>query len=174
MAPVTRVDGKKVHIDDCTYVVSPAGKDHYGVADDFGGNLGYFTVRGKTISPDDFGVEGAHPILQIGKLWAAANLFHDAVKSAAPTTRGVCRIAVHERPAEADLEKARAYRAWMKKQPGCKASYFVHDPATGKALSISIWENRAQIASLQSSTPPGDAVALAASSVEVYPMVEEP
>ena len=81
---------------------------------------------------------------------------------------------LNERPAEADLEKARAYRAWMKKQPGCKASYFVHDPATGKALSISIWETRAQIVALRDGTPPGDAAALAASSVELYPMVEEP
>jgi hypothetical protein len=62
----------------------------------------------------------------------------------------------------------------MKKQAGCKASYFVHDPSTGKALSISIWENRAQIASLRDGTPPGDATPLASTSVEVYPLVEEP
>jgi hypothetical protein len=174
MAPRTRVDGNKVHIDDSTYVVAPAGKDQYGVSDEFGAKLGYFTVRGKAVTPEDYGVEGAHPIVQIGKLWAAVHLFHEQGKSPAPATRGVCRVAVHERPAEADLEKARAYRAWMKKQTGCKASWFVHDPATGKALSISIWENRAQIAALGTATPPADAVALPSSSVEIYPMVEEP
>jgi hypothetical protein len=174
MAPRTRVDGNKVHIDDSAYVVAPAGKDQYVVHDDFGSKLGYFTVRGRKITPEDYGVEGAHPLVLIGRLWAAVHLFNEQDKGGAPATRGVCRVAVHDHPAEADLDKARAYRAWMKKQPGCKASYFVHDPATGKALSISIWETRAQIVALRDGTPPGDAAALAASSVELYPMVEEP
>src|SRR5580692_12332216 len=112
MASTTRVIGNKVHIDDSTYVVAPAGKGQYVVTDDFGGKLGYFTVQAKTVTPEDYGVEGAHPILQIGRLWLAAHLGSEQGKSAAPVTKGVCRVAVHERPAEADLEKARAYRAW--------------------------------------------------------------
>jgi hypothetical protein len=174
MAQRTRVEGNKVIIDDSTYVVTPAGANQYVVNDDFGGKLGYFKVNGRTIIPEDYGVDGAHPIVQIGRLWAGAQLSNDKEKAAGPATKGVCRIAVHERPSEVDLEKARAYRAWMKKQTGCKASYFVLDPATGKALSISIWENRAQIASLRDGTPPGDAADLASSSVELYPIVEEP
>jgi hypothetical protein len=174
MAQKTRVEGNRVTIDDSTYVVTKAGTDQYAVHDDFGSKLGYFRVHAKNITPEDYGVDGAHPILQIGKLWAAANVWKDGEKAAGPATKGVCRIAVHERPTEADLEKGRAYRAWMKKQTGCKASYFVHDPATGKALSISIWENRAQIASLRDGTPPGDAAALASTSVEIFPIVEEP
>jgi hypothetical protein len=174
MAQRTHVDGDKVQIDDSSYVIAPAGKDQYVVHDGFGSKIGYFTVRGRKITPEDYGVEGAHPLLQIGRLWAAVRLFNESDKSAAPATRGVCRVAVHEHPTEADLDKGRAYRAWMKKQAGCKASYFVHDPATGKALSISIWENRAQITALRDGTPPGDAAAIAASSVELYPIVEEP
>jgi hypothetical protein len=174
MATKTQVDGNKVHIDDSDYSVTAAGAGQFAVCDGFGNKLGYFSVRGRVITPEDYGVEGAHPVLQIGKLWAAANLFKQEEKSAGPATRGVCRIATHDKPAEADLAKARAYRAWMKKQPGCKASYFVLDSATGKALSISIWENRAQIAALHDGAPPAGASALAASSVEVYPIVEEP
>jgi hypothetical protein len=174
MATKTHVDGNKVHIDDSGYTVTPAGAGQFAVYDDFGNKLGYFAVRGRVITPEDYGVEAAHPVVQIGRLWAAANLFKQEEKSAGPATRGVCRIATHDKPTEADLEKARAYRAWMKKQPGCKASWFVLDPATGKALSISIWENRAQIAALKDGTPPAGASALAAASVDVYPIVEEP
>lgn len=175
MASKTHVDGNKVQIDDCDYTVTPAGAGQYAVNDAFGNKLGYFSVRGRVITPEDYGVEAAHPVVQIGRLWAAQNLFSKPEdKSAGPPTRGVCRVVTHEKPDAADLEKARAYRAWMKKQPGCKASFFVLDPATGKALSISIWENRAQIAALDGGAPPGGASALAAASVEVYPIVEEP
>jgi hypothetical protein len=173
MAQRTSVDGNKVKIDDETYLVTPAGAGQQVVHDDFGGKLGYFTVRGKVVEAEDYGVAGAPPVVQIGRLWAAAQASKDD-KAAGPATKGVCRIAVHEKPSEADLAKGRAYRAWMRKQTGCKASYFVHDPATGKALSISIFENRAQIAALRDGTPPSDAAALAAASVEVYPIVEEP
>lgn len=173
MAQQTSVEGNKVRIDDSTYIVKPAGSGQFAVFDDFGGKLGYFTVNGKAVTAEDYGVEGVHPVQQIGKLWSLAQVKPEQ-KGAAPATKGVCRIAFHERPSDADLEKARAYRAWMKKQAGCKASYLVHDPATGKAMSISIWENRAQIASLKDGTPPDGSAALATTSVEIYPMVEEP
>jgi hypothetical protein len=174
MASRTSVTGDNVHIDDSTYHVGRAGADQYLVTDDFGSKLGYFTMRGRVVMPEDYGVEGAHPVVQIGRLWAAANLFKSDDKGGAPATKGLCRVAVHDKPAEGDLPRARAYRAWMRKQPGCKASWFVLDPSTGKGLSISIWENRAQLASLKDGTPPGDAVALPEASVEIYPIVEEP
>lgn len=169
----THVQGNKVQIDDSVYLVSPAGAGQYSVADDFGGRLGYFSVKGKAVSAEDYGVEGAHPVAQIGRLWLAAQAKSDE-KGQAPATKGVCRVAVHERLGDADLTKARAYRAWMKKQTGCKASYFVLDPATGKSMSISIWDNRASFAALEDGTPPGDAAPPASTSVEFYPLVEEP
>ncbi len=168
------MDGEKVHIDDSTYVVKTAGTGSSRCSTTSGGKLGYFTVHGRVVTPEDYGVDGMHPVVQIGRLWAAVNLFKEQGKASGPETKGVCRVAFHERPSAADMEKARAYRAWMKKQAGCKASYFVHDPETGKAMSISIWENRAQIASLRDGTPPGDAAALPAASVALYPFVEEP
>ncbi|UQA56930.1 hypothetical protein [Polyangium aurulentum] len=174
MAVKTSVDGNRVTIDDYIYTVTPAGPGQYAVADEFGGRLGYFTVRGRVVTPDDYGVQGAHPVLQIGKLWAAAHLFKPTEKAAAPATKGLCRIATHERASEADLEKARAYRAWMKKQPGCKASYFVLDPATGKGMSISIWETREHLNALREMRPPEGATPLQSTSVESFPIVEEP
>src|SRR4051812_46519905 len=128
MASKTQVDGNRVTIDDTVYVIKPAGAGKYTVFDDFGGKLGLFTVTGKKIDPEDYGVEGAHPVLQIGKLWGAANLKDD--KGPELATKGICRIATHDKPSSGDLEKARAHRAWLKKQPGIKASYLVHDPAS--------------------------------------------
>jgi len=174
MASKTSVNGNRVTIDDSVYVVTPAGPGRHGVADDFGDKLGYFTVRGRAVEADDFGVAGAHPLLQIGKLWVAANLAKPEDASKGPATKGVCRVATHDHPTDADLEKARAYRAWMKKQPGCKASYLVLDPATGKALSISIWATRADLGALKDAAAPDGAAALKTTSVDVYPIVEEP
>jgi hypothetical protein len=168
----TRVEGNSVHIDDSTYTVKTAGAAQYSVFDEFGLQLGYFTVRGRVVTPEDYGVDGAHPVVQIGRLWTAVHLFKQEEK-AAPATKGFCRVVTHEKIGEADLDKARAYRAWMKKQPGCKASWFVADPLTGKAVSVSIWENRAMFVALATGTPPGDAVELPG-AVEMYPLVEEP
>lgn len=173
MAPRTHVQGNKVQIDENVYLVSPAGAGQYSVADDFGGRLGYFRVNGKAVSAEDYGVEGAHPILQIGRLWVLAQAAGDQ-KGKGPATKGVCRVAVHENVSEVDLGRARDHRAWMKKQTGCLASYFVLDPATGKSMSISIWDNRGSFAALKGGTPPGDAAEPAAISVDFYPIVEQP
>ena len=154
--------------------MSPAGKNRYALADEFGAKLGYFTVNGRVVTPEDFGVEGAHPVVQIGRVWAAAQVNKAPAASGAVQTKGGCRVTTHERPTEADIEKARAHRAWMKKQPGCKASFFVHDPATGKGMTISIWESREHLAALKDAGAPEGATPLSATSTEVFPMVEEP
>lgn len=174
MPPKTSVDGNRVTIDGFRYDLSPAGKNRYALNDEFGAHLGYFGVNGRVITPEDFGVEGAHPVRQIGQIWLAAQ----APKTPAPTgavqTKGYCRVITHEKPTDADVEKARAYRAWLKKQPGCKASYFMHDPSSGKAMSISIWESREHLAAVKDSDAPEGSAALASAAIDVFPMVEEP
>jgi|SRR6185503_12101332 len=172
MAAKTSVAGNRVTIDDSVYQVKPSGTNRYAVYDEFGGHLGYFTVRGKAVDADDYGVADAHPVSQIGKLWVAANLAKPDEKSA-QQSKMVCRIATHDRPTAADLEKAKAHQAWLKKQPGLKATYLAHDPATGKAVSISVWETREQMAALKDQTPPEGAAAIKSMSVEVLPLVED-
>ncbi len=172
MATKTHVDGERVTIDDSTYRVRSAGTGKYAVFDDFGGKLGTFTVTGKAITPEDYGVADMHPVLQIAKLWTAHHLSKS--EGAAPATKGICRVVTHERPSAADMEQARAHRAWQKKQPGCKASYFAYDPATGKAMSISIWASRDELSAARDATPPDGIAPLKSAGVEVYPIVEEP
>lgn len=173
MASKTHVAGNRVTIDDSAYDVKLSSTNKYSVFDEWGTKLGNFGVRGKQVDPEDYGVQGAHPIAQICKLWAAVHLAKPDEKSG-PESKVVCRIATHERPGAADLEKARGYQAWLKKQPGVKAAYLAHDPATGKTLSISVWETREQMAALKDLSPPDGAAALKSSSVEVLPIVDNP
>lgn len=170
----TSVEGNRVIIDGFRYNLSPAGKNRFALEDEFGAKLGYFTVNGRVVTPEDFGVEGAHPVREIGRVWLAAQVSKTSTPTGPVQTKGFCRVITHDKPAEADLDKARAHRAWLKKQPGCKASYFLHDPATGKALSISIWDSREHLAAVKDSEAPEGAAALAGASVDVFPMVEEP
>ena len=173
MASKTSVAGNRVTIDDNVYDVKPAGTNKYSVFDEFGDKLGNFTVRGKAVDPEDYGVAGACSISQISKLWAAEHLSKADEKSS-PEGKMVCRIATHDRPSAADLQKAKGYQAWLKKQPGVKAAYLTHDSATGKTLSISVWETREQMAALKDRAAPDDAVALKSVSVEVMPIVDHP
>lgn len=171
MAAKTRVDGNRVTMDDLVYEVKPAGDGYHSVHDEFGNVLGYLRVRGKTIIPEDYKVDGAPPVMQIGRLWAAVHLENQ--KAAPPVSKGVCQISTHEAATDPQLESARLHRAWLKKQPGLKTSYLARDPATGKAMSISIWQTRAHLDAALAATD-AEGTALAAASVEVFPFVEEP
>jgi hypothetical protein len=173
MASKTSVSGNRVTIDDSVYVVKPAGLNRYVVTDDFGGTLGYFLVRGKAIEPDDYGVEGSHPVIQIARLWTAVSLAKPDEKSAAPQSKMVCRIVTHERPGEAALQKAIAHRAWLAQQPGFKGAYLAQDPATGKTLSVSLWATKEHLDALRDQAPPDGAAPLKAASAELFQLFED-
>jgi hypothetical protein len=173
MATKTSVTGDRVTIDDSIYVIKPAGAARYTVLDDFGGTLGNFNVRGKTVVPDDYGVEGAHPIVQIARLWVAANLSGPEEKPPEPQGKMVCRVVTHGRPAEAELQKARAHRAWLAEQPGFKGAYLAQDPATGKTLSVSLWETKEHLAALKDLAPPAGAAPVKAVSTEQFQLFDD-
>ena len=173
MASKTHANGPRVTIDDSVYVIRPAGAARYTVFDDFGGTLGNFTVRGKTVVPDDYGVEGAHPIVQIARLWVNANLSGPEEKLPEPQGKMVCRVVTHGRPGEADLQKARAHRAWLAEQPGFKGAYLAQDPATGKTLSVSLWETKEHLAALRDLPPPSGASPLKATVTEQFQLFDD-
>lgn len=173
MAIKTSVTGDRVTIEDSIYVIKPAGAARYTVLDDFGGTLGNFNIRGKTVVPDDYGVEGAHPIVQIARLWVAANLSGPEEKPPEPQGKMVCRIVTHGRPVEAELHKARAHRAWLAEQPGFKGAYLAQDPVTGKTLSVSLWETKEHLAALKDLPPPTGAAALKAVATEQFQLFDD-
>ena len=85
-----------------------------------------------------------------------------AAVGAAPQVRpgATCRIATHERPDAASLKKAIAYHAWLRTQAGVQAAYLTHDTATGKTVSVTIWETRDQYTAMRYAKPPDDAAPL--------------
>ena len=111
MAPKTSVEKDRVTIDGVVYLVAGAGAQQWSVSDEFGEKLGLTSPSAaRAVTPEDYRLTGAPPVIQIAKLWVAANLSHDD-KPAAPVSKGVCQISVSEGATDADLEAARARRA---------------------------------------------------------------
>jgi hypothetical protein len=170
MAQKIRVDGNRVHLDDSSFVITPGKGGAFTVTNEFGDKLGTFTLAGKTITPDDYGVADAPPILSIARPWVAAS---STEKPAAPTSKGVCQVTWGSGATEKDLESARAHRAWLKKQPGMKASYLARDPESGKTLTIAIWQSKSHL-DAAAAAPGKEGAPLASTSAELFPFVEEP
>ncbi len=167
----TRVDGNKVTIDEITYTVEAAGAEYYAVHNEFGQALGYLRVRGRTIETDDYKVDDAPPLAVIGKVWLAAHT--DLGKRPAPPNKGVCHVVVHEGVVDDDLDAARTYRVWLKRQPGFKFSYLARDPATGKAISVTLWQTRAHLDAAEKAEG-AEGTPLKSASAEIYPYTEDP
>ena len=81
--------------------------------------------------------------------------------------KSICRIATHLRPDSQAFQKATAYQAWLRAQPGVQAAYLTHEGQSGKTISVSVWENREKLAALRYAQPPPNAVPLKAVSVEL-------
>jgi hypothetical protein len=170
MAPKIRVEGNRVYLDDDAFIITPGKAGSFSVTNEFGDKLGKFTVEGKTITPEDYGLADAPPLVSIARAWVAGNA---AEKPAAPTSKGICQVTSSAGASESDLQAARAHRAWLKKQPGMRAIYLARDPASGKALTIAIWQSKSHLdaanaASGREGTP------LPSTGVELFPFVEEP
>jgi hypothetical protein len=84
-------------------------------------------------------------------------------------TRGksICRIATFARPEPAAFQRAKAYQAWLRTQPGVQAAYLAHDAHTGKTVSVTIWEDREKLAAMRHATPPPGAAQLKSLSVDL-------
>ena len=58
----------------------------------------------------------------------------------------IARIAEHSHlPAGLDPEYVARHRAWIAAQPGFCGGYHLLEPETGRALSITLWENDAAL-----------------------------
>lgn len=86
----------------------------------------------------------------------------EAAPAAAVRPGATCRVVVHERPDAAALKKAIAYHAWLRTQDGVQAAYLSHDIASGKTVSVTIWETRDKLTAMRYAKPPADAVPLKA------------
>jgi len=172
MAQKTSVDGNKVTIDEYVYELKPttANPNKYSVKDEFGGSLGHITIEGRNLDVEDYGVQGAHPLAQIAKLYRDAQ---GGVEAKRPASRMICQIHTFDKFDPAEMEKAHAYRRWLKTQPGLKTAFFTYDATTTVARSIRVWSSREQMAVATNRAPPAGASEPTPSSVEVTLLAED-
>jgi heme-degrading monooxygenase HmoA len=166
----TSVSGHRVTIDDANFEIKPAGTDRYAVFDEFGGALGYFMVHGRAVKVDDYGVEGAPPMMVIGRAWVAAAHAEPVVVR---PSHMVCRIATSEGPTEAEVEAAKAHAAWLKQQPGAKAAFVAHDATSGKMLSVSVWSSQERLTAALEKPAPEGAAEPGSAKLEILPMAAD-
>jgi hypothetical protein len=87
----------------------------------------------------------------------------------------VIRVATFDKkPAVHDDEKLMAeFRGWMKSQPGFCAAWHTYDSKTGKALSISVWNDMASLLAMKDRAFPGGPIGIKPDQVEIFDQVEE-
>jgi hypothetical protein len=170
MSGKTSVSKNRVTIDDFSYEVKTVTAGSYKVIDQFGGHIGNFTMRGKEVVAEDYELPDAHPVAQIGKLWAIENLAALAADKAASTSKMVCSVAFHAGVEPADVASARAYRDWLKRQPGIEKAFVAQ--AAGKMVTISIWRTAQHLSAAKGKTPEGVAVPTQ-TTTDVYNLMDD-
>lgn len=121
------------------------------------------------VKPTEVGAIAAGPVTQAVEPGPSEALPTEA-KGARP--KSICRIATHDKPDAFSLQRGIAYQVWLKTQPGVLAAYLAQDPDNGKAVSVTIWENRERLAAMRYAKPPAGAVQLKAVSVELSWILE--
>jgi heme-degrading monooxygenase HmoA len=62
----------------------------------------------------------------------------------------IARLAEHGRlPTDLDPEYVAPHRAFIAEQPGFCGGYHLHDPATGSALSLTMWKDEQALAAAE-------------------------
>jgi hypothetical protein len=65
------------------------------------------------------------------------------------TTPMIARLAEHSHiPADLDPEYVARHRAWIAAQPGFCGGYHLLEPETGRALSLTIWQDHDALAAV--------------------------
>ena len=87
----------------------------------------------------------------------------------------VIRVATFDKkPAVHDDKKLmEEFRVWMKSQPGFRAAWHTYSSKSGKALSISVWNDMPSMMAMKDRTFPGGAMGLKPDKVEVFDEAEE-
>ena len=87
----------------------------------------------------------------------------------------VIRVATFDKkPAAHDDKKLMAeFREWMKSQPGFRTAWHADDSRTGKAISVSVWNDLASLVAMKDRTFPGGPVAAKPDKVELFDAAEE-
>jgi len=87
----------------------------------------------------------------------------------------VIRVAMFEKKPDVHEDEATIakFRAWMKSQPGFRHGWHASDSKTGKALSISVWEDMPSMMAMKDRPFPGGPLGVKPDSVMILDQVEE-
>ena len=80
----------------------------------------------------------------------------------------VMRVATFDTKPNVDPVSYEQFRIWMAGQPGIEALYHVHDPASGRYLSVSVWASREAVLAMKDRQFPGGPLAIKPTSVTLY------
>jgi heme-degrading monooxygenase HmoA len=84
----------------------------------------------------------------------------------------IARLAEHSQlPADLDPDYVARHRAWIAAQPGFCGGYHLLEPETGRALSLSLWQDEEALAAAQLAQRAGDGPADGRISRESQPTV---
>jgi hypothetical protein len=83
----------------------------------------------------------------------------------------ICRVAFHdETPDPITADTANKFRAWIKTMPGFVAGWHAQDPATGRAVSFTVWESEEHLLALRDQVPPGGPAGMKPTRMETFPV----
>ena len=73
----------------------------------------------------------------------------------------------------ADEKVMASFRTWMKSQPGFRAAWHAYSTKTGKAQSISVWDDMASLLAMKDREFPGGPIGFKPDLVEIFDDVQE-
>lgn len=84
----------------------------------------------------------------------------------------IARLAEHSHlPADLDPDYVARHRAWIASQPGFCGGYHLLEPETGRALSLTMWEDQDALAAVERAQKAGNGPADGRLSRESQPTV---
>lgn len=86
----------------------------------------------------------------------------------------VIRIAEFDRapPFHDDPELLGAFRRWISSQPGYRHGWHASDSATGRVVSVSVWDDLASVTALKTRPFPGGSLGAKPDRVTVFDRVD--
>lgn len=86
----------------------------------------------------------------------------------------IARVATFARlsPERLDPEAVDRLRETIRSQPGFRAGYHMHDPQSGKALSVVVFKSREAFEAIRDERPKGQRIGVEPDSVEFFEVIE--
>ncbi len=168
--PMSAPDPNRVVIDDCAYEVKSAGTQRYAVFDEFGAAAGYFSIRGLTVVPDDFGV-ATHPVLRIGRVWQQQN--GDGIAAERKACWMVARTESVVGPLAELQNRALARVSWLKTEGLAKLAYASYEAETSTLTITAVFATKQRLEASEAKPPPENCGPLEGATARIAALLQD-